>query len=148
MNKLVPVEPTEAMIAAFHKEAIRYATRDGDLARRFQGYARELEALKASPPSGGAAVATVGDECTSYPDGHIHIVHTKTKLEVGTKLYTSPRVVDEAMKVAQQALMEVAHAQSAGPQWYSRGESGLRAQVDMWVRKGLTALQAALGEGK
>jgi hypothetical protein len=46
----------------------------------------------------------------------------------------------EALKTAHQALLEVAHAQDAGPEWYTRGASGLRQQVSTWVRRGLDAL--------
>lgn len=42
----------------------------------------------------------------------------------------------EQMKVINQMILEVAHAQNAGPDWYSRGENGLRAQVRMWVERG------------
>lgn len=49
----------------------------------------------------------------------------------------------EALKTAHQALLEVAHAQDVGPEWYTRGASGLRQQVGMWVRRGLDALNKA-----
>lgn len=49
----------------------------------------------------------------------------------------------EALKTAHQALLEVAHAQDVGPEWYTRGASGLRQQVAMWVRRGLDALNKA-----
>lgn len=45
-----------------------------------------------------------------------------------------------AIKTANQALLEVAHAQYNGPEWYTRGESGLRQQVAMWVQRGLEAI--------
>jgi DNA repair exonuclease SbcCD ATPase subunit len=45
-----------------------------------------------------------------------------------------------AIKTANQALFEVAHAQHNGPEWYTRGESGLRQQVAMWVQRGLEAI--------
>lgn len=103
--------------------------------------------LKASPPSGGEVYQRLA-QIAVYGDVWFDIsreTYEATKESGITRiLYTSPGVVDEALRVAQQALMEVAHAQEVGPQWYSRGESGLRNQVDMWVRKGLTALQAAL----
>jgi hypothetical protein len=54
------------------------------------------------------------------------------------------RVLREALLVAQTALAEVAHAQSAGANWYTRGASGLYQQVAMWVRKGREAINAAL----
>jgi hypothetical protein len=46
----------------------------------------------------------------------------------------------EALKTAHQALLEVTHAQDVGPEWYTRGASGLRQQVAMWVTRGLEAL--------
>lgn len=49
----------------------------------------------------------------------------------------------EALKTAHQALLEVAHAQDVGPEWYTRGTSALRQQVAMWVKRGLDALNKA-----
>ena len=54
------------------------------------------------------------------------------------------RVLREALLVAQTALAELPHAQSAGANWYTRGASGLYQQVAMWVRKGREAIGAAL----
>lgn len=48
--------------------------------------------------------------------------------------------LEEALRVANQALLEVRHAQECGPEWYTRGASGLRSQVAMWVRRGLDAI--------
>ena len=48
-----------------------------------------------------------------------------------------------ALKVTHQALLEVAHAQKVGTSWYTRGERGLRGQVEMWVRRGLAAIADA-----
>lgn len=50
-----------------------------------------------------------------------------------------------ALKVARQALMEFSHAQECGPQWYTRGESGMYAQVRLWMRRGHEAISKALG---
>lgn len=50
-----------------------------------------------------------------------------------------------ALKVARQALIETIHAQECGPSWYTRGESGMYAQVRMWTRRGTEAIAAALG---
>jgi len=49
-----------------------------------------------------------------------------------------------ALEVCNQMVLEVSHAQQCGPGWYTRGEDGLRAQVDMWVRKASTAIREAL----
>ena len=46
------------------------------------------------------------------------------------------------IKTMQQALLEMKHAQSAGPGWYTRGESGLKQQVRMWLDKGLKASES------
>ena len=54
----------------------------------------------------------------------------------------------EAIKVAQQALMEVHHAQSVGANWYTHGEHGLNKQTGMWVRKGLDAIAKHKGKGE
>lgn len=50
----------------------------------------------------------------------------------------------DSIKTANQALMEVDHAQNIGPGWYTRGEDGLRQQVRMWVRRGLEATRKHL----
>lgn len=50
-----------------------------------------------------------------------------------------------ALKVAQQFLLEFSHAQESGPSWYTRGEHGMYSQVNLWLRKGLEAVQGALG---
>lgn len=47
----------------------------------------------------------------------------------------------EALKVTRQALMEIRHAQQRGPDWYTRGESGMYRQVSHWLTKGLEAAQ-------
>jgi len=50
-----------------------------------------------------------------------------------------------ALKVAQQALLEFSHAQEVGPGWYTRGANGMYRQVQMWLQRGLAAVQGALG---
>jgi hypothetical protein len=50
-----------------------------------------------------------------------------------------------ALKVAQQSLLEFSHAQECGPSWYTRGENGMYSQVSMHLRRGLEAVQGALG---
>lgn len=49
----------------------------------------------------------------------------------------------EQIKVMQQTLLEVSHAQHAGSDWYTRGENGLYQQVAMWVQRGQTAVNKA-----
>jgi hypothetical protein len=50
-----------------------------------------------------------------------------------------------ALKVAQQSLIELSHAQEVGPSWYTRGENGMYQQVYTHLRRGLEAVQGALG---
>ena len=50
-----------------------------------------------------------------------------------------------ALKVAQQSLLEFSHAQECGPSWYVRGTNGMYGQVSLWLRRGLEAVQGALG---
>lgn len=50
----------------------------------------------------------------------------------------------EAIKTANQALAEVAHAQAVGPDWYTRGADGMRNHVSDWVRRGLKASNDAI----
>jgi len=49
----------------------------------------------------------------------------------------------EQIKVLQQTLMEVSHAQRNGSSWYTRGENGLYQQVSMWLRRGQDAINKA-----
>lgn len=62
------------------------------------------------------------------------------------KLHAENEKLREALEVAEQALMEVRHAQTCGSEWYTRGASGLRMQVSMWVDRGLTAINSTKGE--
>ena len=48
--------------------------------------------------------------------------------------------VIEQVKVLEQTILEVAHAQQCGADWYTKGENGLYAQVAMWVQRGQTAI--------
>jgi hypothetical protein len=50
-----------------------------------------------------------------------------------------------ALKVAQQSLLEFSHAQECGPSWYTCGANGMYSQVSMHLRRGLEAVQGALG---
>ena len=51
----------------------------------------------------------------------------------------------DAIKTANQALLEVEHARLKGPDWYTRGASGLYQHVAMWVKRGLDATGKHLG---
>lgn len=50
-----------------------------------------------------------------------------------------------ALKVAQQSLIEFSGAQERGPSWYTNGKDGMYAQIRLWLRRGLAAVQGALG---
>ena len=55
------------------------------------------------------------------------------------------KVLDAAwsdIKIMQQALLEINHAQREGPDWYTKGDSGLYQQVRMWLDKGLKASES------
>ena len=43
--------------------------------------------------------------------------------------------LERVLGVANQALLEVSHAQECGPGWYTQGEAGLYGQVRMWLDK-------------
>ena len=65
------------------------------------------------------------------------------------KTDTSERVINKVLdaawpdiKTMQQALLEMEHAQSAGPGWYTNGEPGLKKQVRMWLYKGLKSSES------
>lgn len=65
-----------------------------------------------------------------------------------TRLTASLEVAEEALIVANQALLEMNHAYVNGSDWYTRGESGLRTQVRMWIDRGLKAITEALAKIK
>lgn len=46
-----------------------------------------------------------------------------------------------AMDTTHQALMEIDHAHRQGTRWYTRGETGLREHVRMWIDRGFAALR-------
>jgi hypothetical protein len=50
-----------------------------------------------------------------------------------------------ALKVAQDAILQFSHAQEQGPRWFTRGADGMYQHVHMWLRRGLEAVQDALG---
>lgn len=54
------------------------------------------------------------------------------------------RLAVEALKIAEQARSEVRHAKEVGPNWYTRGERGMHAQVLMWDGKAGEAVAKAL----
>jgi len=54
----------------------------------------------------------------------------------------------EALKVARQFVIEVAHAQDVGPGWYTKGEDGLYQQVRMWLRKANDAIESAIAKAE
>jgi len=55
------------------------------------------------------------------------------------------KLLREALKVAQQAILEFSHAQESGPSWYTRGANGMYQQVRLWLDRGMTAVSGALG---
>ena len=56
------------------------------------------------------------------------------------------RIAVEALKVVEQARLEVRHAKEVGPGWYTRGEHGMHRQVLMWDGKAGEAAAKALAE--
>jgi len=56
-------------------------------------------------------------------------------MEDGEKL-----ILIEQMKVINQMILEVRHAQYNGSDWYTKGDSGLYQQVSLWLGKGTDAL--------
>ncbi len=50
----------------------------------------------------------------------------------------------EALELCNQFVLEVSHAMQSGPSWYTKGESGLRNQVHMWIDRAAKAIKAAL----
>lgn len=45
-----------------------------------------------------------------------------------------------ALSVCSQFLLEVSHAMASGPNWYTKGEQGLRQQIYMWIERTHKAL--------
>lgn len=64
------------------------------------------------------------------------------KRELLAKLEGKLDETQEPLKTIRQALAEVAHAQSAGAHWYTRGVDGLYKQVYMWVSRGVDAVSS------
>jgi len=69
------------------------------------------------------------------------------KMDLG-RLYNKSQADNEKLRAvvdtSRQFMLEVSHAMESGPSWYTRGESGLRKQVYMWIermRKALAALE-------
>lgn len=48
--------------------------------------------------------------------------------------------LEAALKVCQQLILEVSHAQRNGSDWYTRADVGLYQQVSMWIGKAQTAI--------
>jgi len=44
------------------------------------------------------------------------------------------------IKILQQTILEVRHAQYNVSDWYTRGDSGLYQQVSMWLEKGQVSI--------
>ncbi len=56
--------------------------------------------------------------------------------------------LQKALPIANQALLEMDHAYNYGSEWYTRGESGLRQQVRMWLDRGMKAITEASNSGE
>jgi predicted nuclease with TOPRIM domain len=54
----------------------------------------------------------------------------------------------EALKTCNQFVLEVSHAMQCGPDWYTRGESGLRNQIQTWINKASEAVKVLDDNGK
>ena len=50
-------------------------------------------------------------------------------------------ILRESLSELNQTLLEIAHAQRNGPQWYTKGEDGMHQQVSMWLSRGFDALK-------
>lgn len=48
-------------------------------------------------------------------------------------------IISEQIKIINQMILEVRHAQYNGSDWYTKGSSGLYQQVSMWLNKGTDA---------
>ena len=59
-----------------------------------------------------------------------------------TKLEAKIAELEAVRNTANQFMLEVAHAMQSGPTWYTRGESGLRSQIHMWIGRMQKALAA------
>jgi len=46
----------------------------------------------------------------------------------------------DQIKIMQQTILEVRHAQYNGSDWYTKGSSGLYQQVSLWLNKGQEAI--------
>lgn len=67
--------------------------------------------------------------------------HTEEIAAIISKHFPAPPADALAdLRTIQQAVGEFAHAYHAGPEWFTKGESGLRMQVKMWLDKAGKAL--------
>ncbi len=66
------------------------------------------------------------------------------RLIARVRLYRAAPDLLAALKESRHALYEVSHAQSLGAKWYTKGESGLYQQVNMWVKKGQKSANEAI----
>ena len=61
------------------------------------------------------------------------------------RLRTENAALREALGVAMQAIMEMAHAHS-DPNWFTNGQRGAHLQFFLWHKNGMEAIRAALAK--
>ena len=114
-----------------------------DFIGELQEKIERLEGYIARPPTARAA-----EYCQGYDLLKAKVERLEGALRTvdlsNTRLHLENQRLEAALEVCNQMVLEVSHAQQCGPGWYTRGEDGLRAQVDMWVRKASTAIREAL----
>ena len=82
--------------------------------------------------------------CEEYDDEYdVHQV-MQAVADVCSKHYRQhdAEKVREELKTINQAILEVAHAQQSGAEWYTKGSSGLYQQVRLWIGKASDSIKA------
>ena len=87
------------------------------------------------PPRGELEVAIVASEKGITIGGEMI-----SWAEFDEERYFEHKRIKKQVKVLQQMVMEVSHAQQKGPGWYTRGTDGMFQQVQMWIGRGQAAI--------
>jgi hypothetical protein len=79
--------------------------------------------------------------------GRAYDIERMIRQQIGRELLEHDKAryveLEEKINILQQAILEFAHARSCGPDWYTRGESGMYQQVGLWIDRGQEAVNDA-----
>jgi DNA repair exonuclease SbcCD ATPase subunit len=111
-------------------------------------YQETIERLeKAKKSCGSIGVAALDEAITALQQMQQRIAELEDRNTALTESenYAMAKAsrLDAALDTCSQMILEVAHAQRNGSDWYTKGESGLYRQVSMWIRKASDAINDA-----